>query len=315
LIIFLIYASFASPDSPSNLSSTAARISRLIKESCMPEGPEIRRAADIVEAALKNRTLTGVFFAFDHLKRYEKDLKASTILGLETRGKAILTHTDRGLSIYSHNQLYGRWMVSKAGQVPKSNRQLRLALHNIKNSAWLYSASDIAVMETSELLRHPFLARIGPDIMSASLKQVMVQLNDPRFRRRRLGQLLLDQAFLAGVGNYLRSEALHVAGIHPLARPGDCGKKELKALGEAILALARRSYEHNGVTNDLAQASSLKAAGIPRREYRHWVFSREGRECFRCSGLITKIPVASRRLYLCSHCQPAPVMASQSVVN
>jgi endonuclease-8 len=281
----------------------------------MPEGPEIRRAADIIEAALKNRTLTDVFFAFDYLKCYEEGLKASTILGIETRGKAILTHTDRGLSIYSHNQLYGRWMVSKAGQVPKSNRQLRLALHNSKNSAWLYSASDIAVLETSELLRHPFLARIGPDIMSASLKQVMAQLNDPRFSRRGLGQLLLDQAFLAGVGNYLRSEALHIAGIHPLARPNDCGKEELKVLGEAILELARRSYVHNGVTNDLARARRLKATGIPRREYRHWVFNREGRECFRCSGPITKIHVASRRLYLCSHCQPAPLMASHTAVN
>ncbi len=269
----------------------------------MPEGPEIRLAADKIEGALKGRKLSEVFFAFEHLKPFSESLVGSTVIGLETRGKALLTHTDQGLSIYSHNQLYGRWMVRKAGQVPATNRQLRLALHNSQQSAFLFSASDIEVLETADLLLHPFLARLGPDILSAPKSEIEMQVQDERFARRRLGNLLLDQGFLAGMGNYLRSEALFFSRIDPSARPADCSIDELKHLATIISSLARQSYQHGGITNDLALAAELKSQGQKKQEYRHWVFAREGKACHRCGDKIRKISVSTRRLYFCPSCQ------------
>ncbi|HBO12226.1 MAG TPA: endonuclease VIII, partial [Halieaceae bacterium] len=87
----------------------------------------------------------------------------------ETRGKALLTHFEHGWSLYSHNQLYGVWRVQRRGRLPKTNRSLRVALHTASHSALLYSASDISVWRTEELAAHPFLARIGPDILSPAL--------------------------------------------------------------------------------------------------------------------------------------------------
>lgn len=77
----------------------------------MPEGPEIRRAADSLEAAIKGKPLTDVWFAFPQLKSFESRLIGEKVTHLETRGKALLTHFSNQLTLYSHNQLYGVWRV------------------------------------------------------------------------------------------------------------------------------------------------------------------------------------------------------------
>ena len=75
------------------------------EEFTLPEGPEIRRAADAVGAALVGHEAISVEFAFDRLRRYQKGLSGRRIARVESRGKAILIHFDGGWAIYSHNQL------------------------------------------------------------------------------------------------------------------------------------------------------------------------------------------------------------------
>ena len=270
----------------------------------MPEGPEIRKAADKVEKAVLAAPLQQVYFAFDHLKPFEKRLGNKEITGVETRGKAMLIHFSNKLAIYSHNQLYGRWMIRNAGNMPNTGRQLRLALYNQKKSALLYSASDIEVLTRKQVQQHPFLSRLGPDIMSTDPNAVMEQLQSKRFQRRQFSALYLDQHFLAGVGNYLRSEILFLAGLHPRLRPCDCSEEQLQTLSKLSISLPRQSYRHNGVTNNLKLSRQLKAEGKKRNEYRHWVFSRAGKKCHQCGGAIVKDVAASRRFYYCPCCQP-----------
>ena len=131
----------------------------------MPEGPEIRREADAVAKAVAGRAPTAVFFAFESLKPFESALTGVTLTAVETHGKAMLTRFENGLNIYSHNQLYGQWVIRNAYDYPETNRQLRLAIHNDEKSALLYSASEIAVLPDDELASHPFLSRIGPDLL------------------------------------------------------------------------------------------------------------------------------------------------------
>ena len=179
----------------------------------MPEGPEIRIAADKVADAIAGQVATELFFAFDHLKKYEALLAGEKVTAVTSRGKAMLTKFDNGLTIYSHNQLYGKWMVRPAHDLPDTNRQLRLAIHNEEKSALLYSASEIEVWPEAELDEHPFLSKLGPDALdeSVTVAQVAQRLRSDQFRRRRLTSILLDQGFLAGLGTYLRSETLFVA--------------------------------------------------------------------------------------------------------
>src|SRR6056297_2239722 len=135
----------------------------------MPEGPEIRRAADGLATVLEGQTIHTLRFGQPRLRHHAKALRGHRVSAVETRGKALLTHFEHGLTIYSHNQLYGVWRVQRRGRLPKTNRSLRLALHTATHSALLYSASDISVWPREELENHPFLARIGPDILAPEL--------------------------------------------------------------------------------------------------------------------------------------------------
>ena len=228
----------------------------------MPEGPEIRRAADKIEAVLKDRTVKKIEFGLQPLKKFVTPLKGSNVLSLETRGKALLTHFDSGLTIYSHNQLYGVWRVVKRDKLPKTNRQLRLAIHTDQHSALLYSASDISVWKTRHIEEHPFLQRIGPDILNPNLtwRAVAERLQSKAFSGRALNSVYLDQAFLAGLGNYLRSEILFIAGVNPALKARDLSKGQIGKLARTTLDISQRSYALEGVTLPERQYKALLMA-------------------------------------------------------
>lgn len=274
----------------------------------MPEGPEIKRAADRIAKAIVNQPLDSVFFAFEQLKPFEATLGNEQVISVMPRGKALLTRFTNGFNIYSHNQLYGVWYVRKAQSFPNTRRQLRLAIHTPKKSALLYSASDIMVLNDDEVAAHPFLRKLGPDVLDPETQpdEVRDRLLSKPFYRRSLSTLLLDQHCLSGLGNYLRSEILFLAGVHPKMRPADCTKAQIKKLGEAAIAVPMQSYQHNGITNDLDRAMKLKAEGKRRSQYRHWVFARKGEGCYQCGNEIVKETFGGRRLYFCEVCQPKP---------
>lgn len=271
----------------------------------MPEGPEIRRVADRLADALVGQRLEQVSFGIPRLERHEADLTGRRVVDVTSQGKALLTRFEGGAVLYSHNQLYGRWYVCPPGRPPKTNRSLRVALHGSKRWALLYSASDVEVLEEHELRDHAFLSRLGPDLLDATTtpSAIRKRLADRRFAGRSLGGLLLDQGFLAGVGNYLRSEILFFAGLPPEARPRDLDDDERALLSRVARSVTRRSYKTGGVTEEPAYVAEAKRDGQPRRLWRHAVFARAGKPCRRCGTRIERIDVASRRLYLCPACQ------------
>jgi len=273
----------------------------------MPEGPEIRLAADQLARVLAGRRAMLVQFSknkFPALQRAGRQLTGRKMGAIEARGKAMLTHFEGGLTIYSHNQLYGEWAVFK-GPAPATHLQTRLTIATASHTAVLYSASDIAVLKASELHRHPYLAKLGVELLDPAVTRndVLAQINQPRFARRSLAALLLEQGFLAGIGNYLRSDILFDAGLHPEMRIADLAPDQRLALARSALKLIRRSYRTRGITNDPALAKRLKSQGWSFSRYRHWVFDRAGEPCHRCGHLIRRIEAGSRGLYLCDHCQ------------
>jgi len=289
----------------------------------MPEGPEIRRAADQISAVLVDRPLEKVFFArdsFPELARRSKDLVGQRVLRVDTHGKAMLTRLDGGQTIYSHNQLYGRWKVCPRGTLPDTNRSLRLALHTAEHSALLYSASEIALLSSDEENRHPFLARLGPDILGTELdwQAVRDRMISPEFRRRSLAALYVDQHFLAGIGDYLRSEILFAARLNPWSKPGELNNQALARLGRQTLAITKRSYKTGGLTNPPGLIRRLsdhwlsihKNSESPEQKHRvdkeairFAVFRRGGEPCYTCNTRIERTNMSSRALYYCPACQ------------
>ncbi|MEO0649565.1 MAG: endonuclease VIII [Planctomycetota bacterium] len=271
----------------------------------MPEGPEIRRVADRLQRAIGGRRLADVRFAHEHLKPHEDELRGSAVERVTSRGKALVTYFDNGRALYTHNQLYGVWRVCAAGKPPRTARSLRVALETAERWALLYSASEIEVLDAEDVEEHPFVAKLGPDLLdrTTSVDAVVERLGDPRFARRTLGALLLDQGFLAGVGNYLRSEILFFAGLDAARKPRDLTDAQRRELASQAVGVTRRAYRTGGLTEAPEALAAAKAAGEPRRSYRHAVFGRAGAPCRRCGRQVRREEVAGRRLYRCTGCQ------------
>ena len=271
----------------------------------MPEGPEIRRAADRIAAAIEGETVDELFLAFERLKPWQSRLQGKRVRRVEPRGKALLIRFEDGPTMYSHNQLYGRWFIRRRGTLPDTRRQLRAAIHTPRSSALLYSASEIEVLDDDGLAAHPYLRKLGLDLLAEGTtpSRIRARLDEPRFRRRMLGGLLLDQGFLSGVGNYLRSEILYAARLGPERRPVELDEDERLRLARAARTITRRAYRTRGLTREPREAERLRRRGLPRREYRHYVFGRAGQECPACGDIIVRRDVAGRRLYSCPTCQ------------
>jgi endonuclease-8 len=272
----------------------------------MPEGPEIRRAADRVARVLVDRVVEEARLHLRGLQPLGSRLEGRAVTAVDTRGKAMLTRFDNGLTLYSHNQLYGRWYTVRRPRMPRTARQLRVELHTATHSALLYSASEIEILTTLELAEHPFLSRLGPDVMDRELaaEQLHERLMSPAFQRRSAGSLFLDQRFLAGIGNYLRSEILFMSGVHPARRPLDLAAHELGKLSSNAIRAARRSYRTGGVTLLPALERHLKENGASFEKRRFYVFGRGGGSCHVCGDRIERLTVSGRNLYLCPGCQP-----------
>jgi endonuclease-8 len=269
----------------------------------MPEGPEIRRAADRLAAAMVGKRVASAWFAFPALKHFEKSLPGAVIESITPHGKALLTRFDNGWTLYSHNQLYGVWRIADAGERPDTKRSLRVALETDRKAILLYSASDVAMWRSDELHRHPFLSRLGPDVLDPALDAATVEarLLEPRFAGRALGGLLLDQGFLAGMGNYLRSEVLFASGLLPQRRPRDLDAGERAALARELLAIPRHSYATRGI--EPARGMRDDYLTDTPVGFRFRVFYRAGRPCPACGAKLLRQESGSRRLYLCPRCQ------------
>ncbi len=271
----------------------------------MPEGPEIRRTADRLAEALVGRRLQRVVFHLPAPAGSESRLAGARVVAVKARSKALLTRFDNGFTLYSHNQLYGRWEIHAGSTLPPSRRQVRVVLQVRDRMAVLYSATEIALLDEAGLADHPYLSSLGPELLEETTDEALVlaRLSDPRWRRRALMGLLQDQKVLAGMGNYLCCEALHKVGVHPRQRPADLSPQRLRRLAGACLALTRQSYATGGITNELQRAEALARQGAGFEERRFMVYRRAGRPCYGCGTPIVKARIGGQPAFFCPRCQ------------
>lgn len=271
----------------------------------MPEGPEIWRTADKLNEALAGNKITDCFFYHKELKSYEETIKDLKVERVEPRAKALITYFNTDLCLYTHNQLYGKWLIAEAGEKPGTNRSLRVALKTKQHSALLYSASEIELSTKDELNDHPYLKKLGPDVVhpDTRVQMILAQYEADSFQNRKLATLLLDQSFLSGVGNYLRSEILFYAGVNPSLKLRECTQEQKQQLASASRMLSRRSYQTKGITNDPGIVEALKREKAKRKNYRHFAYGRTGNYCHKCGTQIEEDKTGGRKVYYCPSCQ------------
>ena len=92
----------------------------------MPEGPEIKRVADRLSKALVGNSIDIIRFLYPSISKAEQTVHGSKVSSVNSIGKALLINFDNGHSLYSHNQLYGKWSINLKSTDPKTNRSLRV---------------------------------------------------------------------------------------------------------------------------------------------------------------------------------------------
>lgn len=273
----------------------------------MPEGPEIRRAAQQVHDAVAGQPLR---IEWRHPALIDGAAQAASprrwaqarIDRMESRSKAMLTRFSTGDVLYSHNQLYGEWVVHRPDE-PLLGKAVRLIFETPRARAVLYSATDFAWLRAGEESRHPYLARLGPEVLDDATTPAIVAARLAQFGRRRLAAALLDQGVLAGLGNYLRAEILFVARLDPWRLIGSLQADELSRLARAVVSLTRRSLRSNGVCVPDAIYRAARRAGADYEAARFFVFDREGRPCRLCGQAVQRLDEGGRGIFFCAACQ------------
>jgi len=120
-------------------------------------------------------------------------------------------------------------------------------------------------------------------------------------RRRQLKPLLMDQSFLAGLGNIYSDEALYLAKLHPLVNSHDITPSQSRALWTAIQQVLEEGIQHNGASIDW-----VYRGGGYQNHFR--IYQRNGESCPTCGTLIERIVVGQRSTHLCPKCQPDPAI-------
>jgi endonuclease-8 len=239
----------------------------------MPEGDALRRAADRLQVLVGQRVAVETPHPRAAVKGLAERLDGHVLEAVDAVGKNLLLRFDGGLVLHSHLRMTGRWRVDPLGARRVGRPWLVVRGETDEGVLW-----NGPVLE----LRRDAVSHLGADILDAVPDLAPFRAQPPT---RQVGDVLLDQRVVAGIGNLWKAEALWAARVSPWRPLGAVTDDELRATLEAAHRLMRTSVE---------------GARPLRRCYR-----RAGRPCPRCSTLIRSYPQGddARTAYWCPVCQ------------
>jgi endonuclease VIII len=243
----------------------------------MPEGDSIHRAARRLQVLVGERVEVETPHPRAAVKRLPERLDGRRLEQVEAVGKNLLLRFDGGLVLRSHLRMNGRWRVERRGTARTGTPWL--VLRGGEHEAVLWNGAVL------ELVGAGATRRLGPDILGEPPDYAGMVSRLRAERERELGDALLDQRVVAGIGNVWKAEALWKSLVSPWRRLGELGDDELRAVLEAAHTLMR---------------TALEGPRPPRRVYR-----RAGRACPRCGGVVRSAPQGehARTAYWCPGCQ------------
>ncbi len=274
----------------------------------MPELPEVETIARLIRPRLEGRTIEGCEVRWTRtlggLSRpaFAKAVVGARLARVWRRGKylvADLEHAGRSRgALVGHLRMTGRVHVEKDGWDAGPYLKVRLPLDDgasfyfidVRKFARLWYAADSAEL----------LGELGPEPLSDDFTAARLHaaLHD---RARMVKPLLMDQTFLAGIGNIYADESLFRAGIHPLARSDRISRERAGLLRDVIRETLAAAIEREGSSFDAFYRTPEGNAGTFQDEFQ--VYGRKGRPCVRCGEPVRRIVVAQRGTHFCARCQ------------
>ena len=269
----------------------------------MPEGDTVWLTAHRLNQALAGRPLTVSDFRVPALAT--SDLRGRTVAEVLARGKHILVRLDDDLTVHSHLRMDGSWYLSRAGARPPRRHPEHMIRARLGNAEWLatgYRVHDLRIVARAG--EAEFVGHLGPDILGPDWDPARAAANLARDPGIAIGEALLDQSNLAGIGNLYKCEVLFMERVSPWTPVGQVPDLE-RMVGTAYRALrANRDHPEQSTT------------GYLERGREHWVYGRLGEPCLRCRTPIARAdqgrPPRQRPTYWCPQCQGGDGLARDS---
>lgn len=261
----------------------------------MPEGDTIHRAAFTLRRAIAGQVVTGWRSSKAELARVD-DLIGRRVEDVEARGKHLLVRFDDGRTLHTHMRMDGSWHIYRPGEAWQ--RSERVAVAVIETEPWVavcFSAPTCVLLGPGELSEA--LRQLGPDLLDPD-----VDLGEALARLRGrpelpIGEALMRQHLVAGIGNVFKSEVLFLRRVSPFVKSGELSDEALRGLLEEAQRLMKESVRGG--------------SRITRRRFgssRLWVYGRSGKPCFTCGHRIRmrRQGEDGRSTYFCPACQGVP---------
>ena len=274
----------------------------------MPELPEVQTIVnDLVASNVINRTIVGVEVFWPKTigdmktETFRKKVSGQTIQNIRRRAKYIIFDFAAQWHLLVHLRMSGRLYLTPNSM--KHDKHEHVILH-------LNDNSDLRFHDTRKfgrmiLTENPesILGKLGPEPLSNdfSAEQFKTMLKS---RHRQLKPLLLDQTFIAGLGNIYVDEALWEARLHPQRIASSLSSKKVNDLYHSIRKVLQQGIDNQGTSLGDGKSNFVSAKRRQGSNAKNlMVFRRTNRECPRCGSMIKRIVVGQRSTHICPRCQ------------
>ena len=277
----------------------------------MPELPEVQTVVDnLNQQAIVGCSITGARVCWPKTiaalspDRFCKQITGCTIRRVTRRGKYIVFHLSRGLTMLIHLRMTGRLNWTSIGEACNKHEHVAIEVEK-KNELRFQDTRKfgrILLTDAPETI----LGKLGPEPLGKTftLQRLFTML---QARKRQIKPLLLDQTFLAGLGNIYVDEALWKANIHPQCASQLLTPKKAGELRRAIVHVLSKGLKNLGTSLGNGKGNFYSVGNRPGRNADKLnVFRRTGQNCPRCSTRIERIIVAQRSTHICPNCQKLP---------
>jgi len=276
----------------------------------MPELPEVETVVRELRAGgLSGRVITRARAFWKPMiapltpAAFAARLKGRRVQSIQRRAKYIVITLSNGATLLIHLRMTGQLSLTREGAPRDRHQHIVLRLDDGRELRY----RDTRKFGRWILTRAPdrILGRLGPEPLSRHFEQKEF-ISQLRARRRQLKPLLLDQAFLAGIGNIYADEALWDARLHPGRVASTLTATEARRLHGAIRRVLLRGIRNMGTTLGHGQSNFQRPGGKRGQNQAGLnVFRRTGLPCLRCGKPICRVIIGQRSTHFCAACQPA----------
>ena len=280
----------------------------------MPELPEVQTIVNDLEKKVVGLTIVEVWSDYKpavrpNFAKFRKGVWNKKVMGSERRGKHLVINLSGDWSIVIHLKMIGHLLFKKQGEKNKNfEEKINQYIHHIiyfKNGDSL-EMSDmrkfawLALVKTNQVEKMKEISQLGIDALSVDLN--FKKFNELLEKRKngKIGTVILDQQWIAGVGNIYRSEILFEAKIAPERLIKNLKSEERKKLYQALKRVLKKSVQMRGTsTVDYRDTAGKKG------NFQNYlkVYGKEGKPCVKCGGKIERLKMGQRSVFWCPRCQ------------